>query len=173
MSRCHSIILAEIQNLPPCHSHPTTCHPANQQVGQLLYSMSQLRPTMKCILFPQTSRPRDQLRDLQSSEQRSGGTYTAQNHTRDEPTGVTPYGTASLRSSLGMSTSSGASQENLGKVAQIVLSHLPRTSWSSRFSIPSNTTRLAGLRPEINLAGVLKDLAALKNRPSNPVLQYW
>jgi acetyl-CoA carboxylase / biotin carboxylase 1 len=63
-------------------------------------------------------------------------------------------------------------KDDLEKVAQIVLSHIKAPSKNKLVLLLLDTVKdygAAALRPEINLAGVLKDLAALENRSANPV----
>ena len=63
-------------------------------------------------------------------------------------------------------------KDGLEKVAQIVLSHIKAPSKNKLVLSLLDTVKdygAAALRPEVNLAGVLKDLAALESRSANPV----
>jgi len=63
-------------------------------------------------------------------------------------------------------------KDDLEKVVQIVLSHIKAPSKNKLVLSLLDTVKdygAAALRPEINLAGVLKDLAALESRSANPV----
>ena len=63
-------------------------------------------------------------------------------------------------------------KDDLEHVAQIVLSHIKAPSKNKLVLSLLDTVKdygAAALRPEINLAGVLKDLATLESRSTNPV----